>query len=489
MAGTTLVSACSPRRAAHPPRSGPAPVTSGAPATTTSPASASAWVQPEVLLSHGGVLEVTLEAAPSMVPWRGGQRWALTYNGKTPGPTLRVRPGDRLRVTLSNRLDSPTNLHVHGLHVSPNAASDNVFVMIGPGEEHTYEYLIPADHPSGTFWYHPHHHGTVAEQVAAGMAGVIIIDDELDTLPPIANTTERIMVLSDPRIGTTSDVLRWSMMGMMQGRFGDGVLVNATPQPSLTVPAGTMERWRILNASASRYYPLRLDGARWWQLSSDGGRLAIPVDATGLVLAPGERAEVLVAVERAATMALTTTAWQSTPGMGGMGGMGGPPNRSGATETLLTVIGTGADTTAPAVNGPLNTIDSLADAHIGGTREFTFAMGGMMGGNGMSFTINGRSFDPERVDVEAALDTVEEWTITNATPMAHPFHLHVWPFQVIEASDQRTPPSGWKDVVDVPAGGWVRLRVAFRDFGGRAVYHCHILDHEDRGMMGVINVT
>ena len=158
-----------------------------------------------------------------MVPWRGGQRWALTYNGKTPGPTLRVRPGDRLRVTLSNRLDSPTNLHVHGLHVSPNAASDNVFVMIGPGEEHTYEYLIPADHPSGTFWYHPHHHGTVAEQVAAGMAGVIIIDDELDTLPPIANTTERIMVLSDPRIGTTSDVLRWSMMGMMQGRFGDGV--------------------------------------------------------------------------------------------------------------------------------------------------------------------------------------------------------------------------------------------------------------------------
>ena len=112
-----------------------------------------------------------------------------------------------------------------------------------------------------------------------------------------------------------------------------------------------------------------------------------------------------------------------------------------------------------------------------------------MGGNGMSFTINGRTFDPERVDVEAALDTVEEWTITNATPMAHPFHLHVWPFQVIDASDQRTPPSGWKDVVDVPAGGWVRLRVAFRDFGGRAVYHCHILDHEDRGMMGVINVT
>jgi len=439
--------------------------------------------------SRRGVLDVELEAAPSMVPWRGSQRWALTYNGTTPGPTLRVRPGDRLRVTLRNRLDSPTNLHVHGLHVSPSANSDNVFVMINPGEEHTYDYLIPADHPSGTFWYHPHHHGTVAEQVAAGMAGVIIIEDELDTLPLIANATERVMLLSDPRIGTTSQVLQWSMMGMMQGRFGDGVLVNAVPQPALTVPTGTMERWRILNASASRYYPLRLDGARWWQISSDGGRLASPVNATGLVLAPGERAEVLVAVDQATTVALTAAAWQTTTGMGGMGGASNQP--TGATETILTVIGTGPDTTTPTVGGALNNVDSLADAHVDGTRDFTFAMGGMMGGGmgGMAFTINGRSFDPERIDIEAALGTVEDWTVTNTTPMAHPFHLHVWPFQIMETSDRRTPITGWKDVVDVPAGGWVRLRVAFRDFAGRTLYHCHILDHEDLGMMGIINVT
>ena len=152
---------------------------SGTPTTTAAPLPATTWLQPEELSSRDGVLDVEFEAAPSMVPWRDSQRWALTYNGTTPGPTLRVRPGDRLRVTLRNRLDSPTNLHVHGLHVSPSANSDNVFVMIGPGEEHTYDYLIPDDHPSGTFWYHPHHHGTVAEQVAAGMAGVIIIEDEL----------------------------------------------------------------------------------------------------------------------------------------------------------------------------------------------------------------------------------------------------------------------------------------------------------------------
>lgn len=111
------------------------------------------------------------------------------------------------------------------------------------------------------------------------------------------------------------------------------------------------------------------------------------------------------------------------------------------------------------------------------------------GGTETVLTLDGRSFDPARIDVDAALGTVEEWSVTNATPMAHPFHLHVWPFQVIAASDRRTPLEGWKDVVDVPAFGWVRLRVAFRDFTGRTVYHCHILDHEDRGMMGIINVT
>lgn len=107
----------------------------------------------------------------------------------------------------------------------------------------------------------------------------------------------------------------------------------------------------------------------------------------------------------------------------------------------------------------------------------------------MSFTIDGRSFDPERVDVAASLDTVEEWTVTNSTAMSHPFHLHVWPFQVVAASDGRRLPTGWKDVVDVPAGGSITLRVAFRDFVGRAVYHCHILDHEDLGMMGIIEVA
>ena len=356
--------------------------------------SSDGWAQPVTMSSRDALLTVTLEAKPAMVPFAGGQRWALTYNGTTPGPTLRVRPGDRLRVTLRNGLDQPTNLHVHGLHVSPSGGSDNVFVMVDPGGEHVYEYQIPDDHPSGTFWYHPHHHGTVAEQVAAGMAGVIVIDDELDALPMIAGTSERVVVLSDPRIGADASVLAWSSMGMMQGRVVMGVLVNGTRNPTITAATGTIERWRFLNASASRYYPLRLDGLRWWLIGSDGGRLAGAIDATGLTLAPGERAEVLVAIDTAATTPLTTDAWQTT--FGGMGGMGGRTGQgSGGTETVLTVVvGTGPATSATPVAGRLNPFGSLADAHVDATREFAFAIGGMMSGNGMSFTINGHSFGP-----------------------------------------------------------------------------------------------
>ncbi|HEY5155216.1 MAG TPA: multicopper oxidase domain-containing protein, partial [Acidimicrobiales bacterium] len=127
-----------------------------------------------------------------MVAYGSGTRWALTYNGSTPGPTMRVRPGDVLTVTLDNRLDAPTNLHTHGLHVSPGGDSDNIFVMVEPGRQHTYRYEIPADHPSGTFWYHPHHHGLVAPQVFGGLAGAIIVEDAIDRLPELTAATSRL---------------------------------------------------------------------------------------------------------------------------------------------------------------------------------------------------------------------------------------------------------------------------------------------------------
>jgi FtsP/CotA-like multicopper oxidase with cupredoxin domain len=149
--------------------------------------------QPRMIRSSNGVLDVTLTAGPSAVSIGGTTVNALTYNGSLPGPMLLVRAGDTITVTLANRLSEPTNLHTHGLHVSPNGSSDNVFRRIDPGSTAEYRYQIPADHPPGIFWYHPHHHGMAARHVFGGLYGAIIVDDTVQ----IPATTERVLIVSD----------------------------------------------------------------------------------------------------------------------------------------------------------------------------------------------------------------------------------------------------------------------------------------------------
>ena len=449
------------------------------------------FMQPHELISSNGRLDVTLVAAVATVPYSAGHRWALTYNGTTPGPTLRVRPGDLLAVTLDNRLDAPTNLHTHGLHVSPEGDSDNVFVMVDPGKQHTYRYEIPADHPSGTFWYHPHHHGTVAPQVFAGLAGTIIIEDAIDDLTELAAATSRVLVLADPNIGETAAVVAVSPMEAMMGRQGDAIVVNGLPQPRMSTRTGALEHWRIVNASPSRYYALRLDGLPLHLIATDGGRLDAPHPVDEIVLVPGERAEVLVPVSAAGSHVLTTRGVdRGGMGMGGMqGGMGrgdAAGQADGATIVASLVV-EGAAAPAPALPSVLRNQGAPSD-EVTRTRDVTLSMTMGMGGTGGDgqFLIDGRSFDENRVDVTTRLGTTEDWVIHNTSPMDHPFHLHVWPFRVIDRSDGKPIAPGWKDTVNVPAGESVRVRIPFRDLAGKAVYHCHILDHEDLGMMGVI---
>jgi FtsP/CotA-like multicopper oxidase with cupredoxin domain len=464
------------------------PSTSSGRPTSGSGAASPDFAEPPVRSSENGRLEVDLRAAAATVPYAGTTRWSLAYNGSTPGPTLRVRPGDELTITLDNALDGPTNLHTHGLHVSPEGDSDNVFVMVEPGETHTYRYRIPADHRSGTFWYHPHHHGQLAEQVSGGLAGAIVIEDAIDELPELAAATSRVLVLADPNIGDSPAVLRGSMMDTMSGREGDAVVVNGLLRPRMKAATGTLEHWRLVNASPSRYYALSLDGLQMHLVASDAGRLDRPRSIDSLVLVPGERVEVLIAIDEPGTHRLVTRS-VDRGGMGMMGGgMGRGPGADGATAEIAVLEVTGDTTASPALPSVLADVRTPPDAEVTRTRTVTLAMGmGMgMGGREGQFTIDGRSFDPNRIDITSQLDTTEDWIVRNTSPMDHPFHLHVWPFQVISTSDGIAPPQGWKDTVNVPAGGSVTIRVPFRDFAGKTVYHCHILDHEDLGMMGII---
>ncbi len=435
--------------------------------------------EPPVRESSNGVLEVELRAG-SGVTLAGRRTHALGYNGSSPGPTLRLRPGDMLRVDLVNDLDAPTNLHTHGLHVSPGGQSDNVFRRVEPGERARYEYDLPADHPAGTFWYHPHHHGHVADQVFGGLLGALVVAGQSD--PEVDR--DRVLVVSDTTLTAGGHVAGVSMPQVMAGREGDLLMVNGQLQPRIAMTSGTLERWRVVNACASRFLRLRLDGHSWALLGYDGQALGDPREQDEVVLAPGNRADVLVRPSRTGSFGLRTLSYDR----GAVGMMSAGPGGTSPETDLATVQVEDSSSAAGSLPAPLprvpRRVGDLRSVRVDRERSLAFTMSM---GMGMSFGFDGREFDPARTDQRLDLGTVEEWTIGNDTPMDHPFHLHVWPMQVVEAEDvSPDDPPDWRDVVVVPARSRVRVRIRVADYGGRTVYHCHVLDHEDRGMMGTV---
>lgn len=455
-------------------------------------------IELDVLASRGGVLELELTAAPAQIQVGGREASVQAFNGSLPGPTLRVAPGDTIRVAMTNALEAPTNLHVHGLHVSPEGNGDNPFVSIAPGKSFDYEISLPADHPPGTYWYHPHRHGHVADQVAAGLYGAIIVEDP----EPVPATRERIMVVSDLSLDASGDLAEVGRMQQMMGREGEVVLVNGQVRPQVIAAPGERERWRIVNACPSRYLRLQLEGQQVRLLSRDLGRLAVPEEITEVVLAPGNRIELLVdTTEGASTLIAAPVNRGGMDAMMGGTMMGGNEPGGGDPIELLTleVSGDSVQQLASVPEGPgLRDLrgEPITSRH---TLDFAMGMAGAMGGGSMmsggggeedttmmAFTINGQEFNPDRVDTPVTAGTVEEWTLTNSSPMDHPVHLHVWPMQVVQDGDRVLSEPRWQDVVNVPARSQVKVLIAFDDFPGRTVYHCHVLDHEDQGMMGTV---
>ncbi len=266
------------------------------------------FAEPPVLRSSDGRLDVTLEA--SFGPATMGGRAVSTYNfsGEVPGPTLRLRSGETLGVTLNNQLDQPTNLHTHGLHVSPTGNSDNVFVHLMPGESFAYEYAIPPDRTSGLYipgfyWYHPHLHGDSAEQVEGGMAGAIIVEGELDYLPGIRDLPERLLVLQATQFDGDGVVKTFPEMDEI------AVFVNGQLQPTMPIAPGETQRWRILNASSFMFVNLALEGHPLHQIASDANPLREVRSRDQILLAAGERVEVLIQGGPEGVYALQSLPW------------------------------------------------------------------------------------------------------------------------------------------------------------------------------------
>ncbi|NEO25985.1 MAG: multicopper oxidase family protein [Kamptonema sp. SIO4C4] len=452
---------------------------------------------PSSYQSQEGLLEVDLTASNSPLNLAGQPTSPFSYNQQIPGPRLEANPGDTIRIHFHNQLPQPTNLHYHGLHIPPTGTADNVFLSVPPQETFTYEFTLPENHPAGTFWYHPHRHGYVADQVFAGLAGLFIVRGELDQIPEIQAAQEAFCVLQDFQLTGNG----FPHQAIMMGREGDTILINGQTNPTFSLPRQGLLRLRLLNASTSRFYRLSLDNHPFYLLATDGGALAKPQELTELLLTPGERAELLIHGNQDPRAYSLRNLPYNRGGMGMMGGgmMGGgmmsdrrrgrrgrrgQGNTNNTPQVLATLRYSEAET-ALAVPQRLLAVETLPEPQR--VRQFELNHG-MMRGQGMIFLINGQPYQGERIDTTVSLNTVEDWEITNTGVMDHPFHLHVNPFQVISRNGQPEPIRAWKDTVLIPRGETVRVRIPFRDFTGKTVYHCHILDHEDLGMMGNLEI-
>ena len=470
-------------------------------------------VEPEVRSSSDGLLDTRLTCRVMAVPAAGKNPVMATYEGSLPGPVLRIRPGDRLRINLTNLLDdippglppdSPficstmsatghmlgegmntcaTNLHLHGVHVSPEGNSDNIFLTVKGGESFQYEYQIPENHPSGFHWYHPHQHGTVTNQVFAGMAGPIIIEGDLDKLPGVAGLTERTLILQATQLYPDGGSVKISAESItnVPGPPTDGPvrlknylrLVNGQLNPTMTIRPGETQRWRILNASSNVTYRLQLDGHQLHQIAKDGNTLGETWTRDAIVLAPGERTEVLVQAGAAGTYAFRTL-----PISVGI--------NTQQDTVLATVIVDGTAMTPEPLPTTLLPLEDFSNDTIAQRRQITFQFSPPIGPNQSIFWIDHRQFGGDRDDQVVQLGTTEEWTIRNASMSWHPFHIHINDYQVIAVNGQPVPVRYSEDTTGVPPFGEITMRTRFEDFPGRWVYHCHILLHEDNGMMGTV---
>jgi FtsP/CotA-like multicopper oxidase with cupredoxin domain len=400
-------------------------------------------------------------------PGRTTRAWG--FNGQVPGPTIEARVGDVLELRLTNRLREPTAIHWHGLRV-PAAMDGTEMVQrpVAPGETFTYRFKLP---DAGTFWYHPHVHETV--QLERGLYGAIVVrgpeEPQLDA--------DRVLVLDDVQLDRNGQIsppggwIEWH-----NGREGNTRLVNGRQEPELTIAAGQIERWRIVNAASARYVRLSIGGRAFRIVGTDGGLIASPVTASEVVLAPADRVDLAVGpFTEGETLQIESLGFAR----GRLGG--GRPRR----EPFATLrVGPSAPSRA-AIPDTLRDIAPVVTGPVLPTRVVRLGWKLSLA-HGVDFTVNQESHhraEPCRVG------ELQVWDVVNASPVHHPFHLHGFFFQVLEVNGKPPEFLSWEDTVNVPARGRVRIAWVPDDRPGSWMFHCHILEHHAAGMMAHFDVV
>ncbi|MGB3294680.1 MAG: multicopper oxidase domain-containing protein, partial [Phormidesmis sp.] len=406
-AGSVLLSQCTRQT----PSSQPQPASGQ---SAAQPAGAGAL--PTVYTSTDGLLDLDLEASYQTIDINGRQATLMAYNGQVPGPRLEAKPGDTVRIRFTNNLPEPTNIHYHGLNISHSGNADNVFLSVEPGETFAYEFAIPEDHPAGTFWYHPHRHGFVADQVFAGLSGFFVVRGELDEIPEVQSASEAFLALKDFQLNDEGQIAKPDRMAVMMGREGLLITTGGEVNPSLQIPTNGLLRLRLLNASISRFYRLQVEQHPLYLIATDGGAISEPVEIEELLLVPGERAEVLIRGDQAPGSYRLLNLPYDRGGMGmmGDGAMGGMDMSEGHSMENMNIDS--SDAPAQGESVPLATFnysDGPAEStalptqlipvetlpYPQNTRRLELSMR-MSFLKGMAFTINDKTYREGRTDIQ-----------------------------------------------------------------------------------------
>ncbi len=415
------------------------------------------------------VVNVELESGEFDWEFEPGRRTlAWGFNGQVPGPTIEARVGDVLEIRLTNKLNEPTAIHWHGLRV-PAAmdGTDMVQRPVMPGQTFTYRFKVP---DAGTFWYHPHVNETI--QLERGLYGALIVrgDDEprLDA--------ERVFVLDDVELDETGQIAPpgW-WREMHDGREGSTTLLNGKQTPELTIAAGQIERWRIVNAASARYVRLSLSGKPFTILGTDGGLIPSPFTTSEVLLTPADRIDIAVGpFEEGETLQIESLPFKR-----------GAFRRKKTPELFATLtVGPAAPSTA-VIPSKLREIEPLVTGPVTPNRECRMGFKLSLK-HGVDFTINKES---HHHDKPVRVGELQVWDVTNKSPVHHPFHLHGFFFQVLEVNGKKPDFLSWEDTVNIPAGGRVRIAWVPDDRPGEWMYHCHILEHHAGGMMAHFDVV
>ncbi len=425
-----------------------------------------------------GLFQATLRAAPIKLPFLGGTTEFWAYNGSVPGPMVVVREGDRVKIRLENGLASqPTIIHWHGLEIPPD--QDGLpMSAIAAGKTFDYDFTIP-EGTAGTYWYHPHPHMLTAEQAARGLAGVfLILPKGADPLPAYE---EKVLMIEDLKLAADGSIADSDAKDRMNGREGNHLVINGAEKPTIAITAGTKQRWRIINACSARFFRFTIPGHKLTLVGTDGGLLGAPVEVDEVFLAPAMRAEIIVTGTGSAgsRVAVKSLSYDRGRMIGNLISLD--------TDLATLAYRDDAPGTSPAIPTTLRPITALAAGPKVQRIEFAEAL---VSGE-MTFLINGKSWDMARIDWTEQVGVTTEWDVVNTGNMDHPFHAHGGSFQIVSRTigGVTTPETllAWRDMANTKSTETVRIRMRLPTTGLRVV-HCHILEHENQGMMATFDV-